>query len=150
MRKRSELRHTSLDNGFAPLFEPHQREATKRVLTGEARPGEFSGTRERLDRWPTVRKSVEENLTGIEENYTPFADALNLLRERMPPEDWAKLAADHLARVRELFCIDSFVAGVRSAMSIFENGLQAVGNGSMSIERLGRMHAEMVDAYEIS
>lgn len=87
---------------------------------------------------------------AFEEDYTPFVDGLETLRQRMASEDWAKLAACHRMRARDLLRIDRFVAGVRSAMSAFENGLRAVGDGKMSVEELGRLHAGMVDAYRIS
>jgi hypothetical protein len=139
-----------VDNAFAPLFEPNQQEATRRVLVGEARPEEFQRIRERLGRWPTIRRDVEENLSAFEKNYTPFAKGLDMLRGRMPLEDWRKLAATHRARVRNWFRLDTFVASVRSSMLAFEQGLQAVRDGRMSVEGLGRLHAEMVDGYHIS
>jgi hypothetical protein len=147
MLTRSQLRHTAMGNGFAPLFEPHQREATRRVLAGEAAPEEFSGVRERLERWPAVRKAVEANLRAFEQDYTPFMDGLETLRHKMASEDCARLAACHRARARNLFHVERFVAGVRSAMSAFEKGLQAVGEGKMSVEQVGHLHTEMMDAY---
>lgn len=84
---------------------------------------------------------------AFERDYTPLADGLEPLRERMASQDWAKLAAWQRARAYDLLRIDRFVAAVRSATSAFEDGLRAVGNGKMSVEELGRLHAEMVDAY---
>jgi hypothetical protein len=147
MSMRSQLRHTAMGNGFAPLFEPHQREATRRVLTGDAAPDEFSGIRERLERWPAVSRAVEANLRAFEEGYTPFVDGLEVLRHKLGSEHWASLAASHGTRARDLLDIDRFVVEVRSAMSAFEKGLQAVGDGKMSVEQVGRLHAEMMDAY---
>jgi hypothetical protein len=150
MRKRSELCHTAVDNGFAPLFWPNQWEATKQVLTGEACSETLSRTRERVDRWPVVRGDVERNLMAFEENYTPFEDGLKVLRKRMTSEEWAELVKWHRARVRDVLRIDSFVARVRSAISGFETGLKAVRDGKLSVEGLGQLHAEMVDAYYLS
>jgi hypothetical protein len=136
-----------MDNGFAPLFEPHQRDLTRRVLAGEAAPEEFLGIRERIQRWPAVRRDVEANLRSFEEDYTPFSDGLEMLRDRMAFDDWAKLGVCHRARMRDLLQIDRFVAAARAALSAFEGGLQAVADGRMTVEELGRLHAEMVDAY---
>lgn len=147
MSTRSQLRHTALGNGFAPLFEPHQREATRRVLGGDAAPEEFSGIRERLQRWPVVRRAMEANLNAFAEEYTPFAEGLQALRPRMPSEEWARLAACHRARACNLLNIESFIARVRTAMTAFEKGLQAAGEGKMSVEQAGRLHAEIMDAY---
>lgn len=150
MGKRSELCHTSIDNGLGLLFELHQREATRRVLTGEASQGEFSVTRTRLDRWCAVRRDAESNLRAFEEDYTPFIRGLEALHHVLPPDKWAKLAACHRARVCELLHIDIFVAEARSAISAFEHGLRAVGDNMMTLEQLSRLHAELVDAYRIS
>lgn len=149
MLTRSQLRHTAMDNGFAPLFEPHQQEATRRVIAGEAGQEEFLGIRARLNRWPTVRRDVEANLKAFEETYTPFMEAVELLRNKMPQERWAALVACHRARVSALLRISSFVSTVRGTMSAFENALEAVATGRMSVEQLGCLHAEMVDAYRI-
>lgn len=147
MLTRSQLRHTAMDNGFAPLFEPHQREATRRVLAGEAGLAEFAGIRARLERWPAVRRDVEANLKSFEEDYTPLVDGLEPLRARMASEDWVSLDASHRTRARDLLRINRFVASVRMAMLAFEEGLRDLGDGKMSVEELGRLHAEMVDAY---
>jgi hypothetical protein len=147
MSTRSQLRHTALGNGFAPLFEPHQREATRRVLAGDAAPEEFSGIRERLQRWPVVRRAIEANLNAFVEEYTPLEEGLEALRHGMASEEWARLAACHRARTRNVLDIESFVATVRTAMSTFEKGLHAAGDGSMSVEQVGRLHAEIMDAY---
>ena len=139
-----------MGNGFAPLFEPHQREATRRVLSHEAAGEDFSGIRERLERWPAVRRAVEANLSAFEKNYTPFAYGLEMLHFRMASADWATLAACHRERARDLLSLQKFVGRVRSAMVAFEKGLQAVGDGKMSMDELARLHAEMMDAYRFS
>ena len=111
---------------------------------GEASPEEFVETRARLERWPAVRRDVEVNLQAFEKQYAPFADCLEVLRDRMATEAWVKLVACHWARSRDSLRIDEFVAEVRSSMAAFEEGLQSVAAGEMSVKRLGRLHAEMV------
>jgi hypothetical protein len=147
MLTRSQLRHTAVDNGLAPLFEPHQREATRRVLTGEAAPDEFPALRERLQRWPLIREHVEANLVAFERDYTPFPEALELLRALLPPKQWSRVAACHRARVHEYLQIGTFVAAVRSTVRRFDVGLRAVSLGAMTVGELAQLHAEVVDAY---
>lgn len=150
MLTRSQLRHTSIGNGFAPLFEPSLREATRKVLMDEAGSDEYLGIREKLDRWPAVRREVEANLRGFAEDYTPFFEGLETLRAKMKPEVWMKVSSCHRRRVRELQRLDKFVAAVTLALVGFEEGLRDARKGVMSMEKLSDLHEELMDAYRIS
>jgi len=147
MLRRSQLRHTALDNGLAPLFEAHRKDGTQKVLTGEARSDEFPDTRLRLARWEQTRADVESNLQAFATAYTPFEEGLRALKTHMEPGRWDDLATAHRARMRERLGIAGFVASVRAALSAFEEGLHAVAADRMTVDELSELHGVLVDVY---
>lgn len=148
MQRRSELRHTAMDNGLAFLFDANRVEGTRSVLSGTARKHDYTEIRTALERWRrTTRPAVEGNLKAFENEYSPLWAGLDDLRTRMSDNDWRRLAIRHLAEVHAREGIPAFVARVHSVMSRFDEGLEAVADGRMTVEELGRIHAEMVDAY---
>jgi hypothetical protein len=147
MRECSKLRHTAVDNGLGPLFEPHVSEAVRKVLSGEASPVEFQSIRDRIERWATIREQVETNLEAFESEYTPYSDGLDALEDQLPPHTWKQLAAAHRLRMKSLLRIDEFVASVRLALCAFNDGFRSVRDGAISVKELGEFHARLVDVY---
>ena len=146
MEERSSLRHTSIGNGLAFLFDKGR--GTLAVLQGTASEHEYPRLREAIVRWRrTTRPAVLRNLEAFEREYTPFAEGLAILQANMPAEAWKRLVVLHGRRVRALLGIRVFAVGVREAVERFDNGLKAVTEGTMTLDELRRLHSEVLDAY---
>ncbi len=147
MRDLSRLRHTGIGNLWAPLLSADRAEGTRSVLAGDAAKGDFPDTRDRLAKWPPVRQAVETNLSSLERGYDPFVKGIDTLAQFLEPQARERLAESHGARMRELYGIASFVESARRALAAFCEGLAAVAAGNMSVADLGRLHGELLDAY---
>lgn len=148
MKRRSQLRHTSMDNGLAFLFESGHRTGTLAVLQGTASQADYRKVRSALERWEqTTRPAVLKNLSDFEEAYSPFEEGLQTLRKRMVPGDWRKLSKLHYANVRRRLEINQFVDSVRTAVDRFDHVLESVRAGRIGLDSLKKMHIEMVDDY---
>jgi|SRR5689334_12460160 len=143
MQERSQLRHTSVGNGLAILFNPDRAAATLAVLRGTAAAELHPDTRARLAEWQDTRARVLRNLQDLDARYVPFPEALAMLDAT---ED---LAACHRARTSERFELASFVASVRELLAAFDACLQAASQGRATIEDLRRVHRELVNGYDV-
>lgn len=147
MEECSELWHTAIGNGLGRLFEPKALAGTHNVLTGQTGPEEFTKTRTGIERWAIIRRDVEANLMALSTEYTPYAAGLGVLRAFLPAETWESLSVEHGRRIRATLRIEEFVAAARSALSEFDQGIQAVKEGRMGVVELGRLHTRLLNAY---
>ncbi|MFN7933927.1 MAG: hypothetical protein U0R19_11395 [Bryobacteraceae bacterium] len=151
---RSVLSHQDLSTQLRVLFQrPGLTETdggnpvrTGNVLTGKVPKGTYPEIDEALDRWPTARSRIQENIRSIATNIDPFCGFLHDIESEFHWQ-WHAVVDLHAACINNWLGIKEWASRAANALQEFDCGLELVKKGELSMDQLLSRYEALREVY---
>lgn len=140
---RSYLNHTELSNGFRWALTPDREgyadaaiKGVRNKYTDSDEQADFEETKERIDKWPVLKKQILDHTQKITSDFNPYKSGFDVLHSYLSNDDisWLQdiVKTDMVIR----FKLDQWKKDVAQSVNKIDNELVNVKEGKTTIKEL--------------